>query len=69
MTADDVDPNERVGEVVAGRPGRSRVFERLGIAYCCGGKTPLERTRREKGLDDVVRVTAGHPHWFAPGGR
>jgi regulator of cell morphogenesis and NO signaling len=40
-----------VGEMVAERPGRSRVFEELGIDYCCGGKMPLEQACREKGLD------------------
>src|SRR5262245_25053576 len=30
-----------VGELVAERPGRSRVFEELGIDYCCGGKLSL----------------------------
>lgn len=39
---------------MAERPGRSRVFERLGIDYCCGGKRPLEEACREKGLDPAV---------------
>jgi len=60
MIANGVDPNTRVGELVAQRPGRSRVFERLGIDYCCGGKTPLDRACREKGLDvdNVLREIA-----------
>src|SRR5262245_24838722 len=40
-----------VGELVAERPARARVFERLGIDYCCGGKEPLEQACREAGLD------------------
>lgn len=40
-----------IGELVVGSPGRARVFEALGIDYCCGGKTPLELACRERGLD------------------
>ena len=31
-----------VGELVAERPSRARVFERFGIDYCCGGKKPRQ---------------------------
>ncbi len=60
MIANDIDLKTRVGELVAERPGRSRVFERLGIDYCCSGTTPLDRACREKGLDvaDVLREIA-----------
>lgn len=46
-----------VGELVVERPGRARVFEKLGIDYCCGGKRPLTEACRTKGLDvtQVVR--------------
>jgi regulator of cell morphogenesis and NO signaling len=40
-----------VGELVTQRPGRSRVFEKLGIDYCCGGKKPLAEACKNKGLD------------------
>jgi regulator of cell morphogenesis and NO signaling len=40
-----------VGDLVAQRKGRSRVFERLGIDYCCGGKRPLSEACASKGLD------------------
>jgi regulator of cell morphogenesis and NO signaling len=45
-----------VGELVAEKPGRSRIFERLGIDYCCGGKKPLAQACEEKGLsmDEVL---------------
>jgi regulator of cell morphogenesis and NO signaling len=47
-----------IGELVAQRPGRSRVFERLGIDYCCGGKRPLSEACASKGLDaDTVLAT------------
>ena len=40
-----------VGQLVAERPGVARVFERLGIDYCCGGKQLLDAACAEKGLD------------------
>jgi regulator of cell morphogenesis and NO signaling len=42
---------ETVGEMVASRPALSRVFEQVGIDYCCGGKKTLEAACEEKGLD------------------
>ena len=45
-----------VGQLVVERPGRARVFERLGIDYCCGGKKPLRQAIAEKKLaaDNVL---------------
>src|SRR6478672_3716457 len=40
-----------VGQLVADRPSRSVLFERLGIDYCCGGKRPLRDACARKGLD------------------
>ncbi|HEY3323411.1 MAG TPA: iron-sulfur cluster repair di-iron protein [Planctomycetota bacterium] len=40
-----------VGELVAQRPARSKVFEKLGIDYCCGGKKELDAACAELGLD------------------
>src|SRR5512146_1401727 len=40
-----------IGEMVAERPSRARVFEKFGIDYCCGGKQSLENACRQKGLD------------------
>lgn len=37
--------------LVTERPGRARVFEVLGIDYCCGGNRPLGEVCVEKGLD------------------
>tara|TARA_R110000744_G_scaffold343773_2_gene449004 strand:+ start:32297 stop:33025 length:729 start_codon:yes stop_codon:yes gene_type:complete len=45
--------NQSVGELVVERPQRSRIFESLGIDYCCGGKLPLEVACQQKGLDLV----------------
>lgn len=49
MTSLDI--HTTVGELVADRPSRSRVFQQLGIDFCCGGKKPLEDACRDKGLD------------------
>lgn len=40
-----------VGELVAEKPRRSKVFEQYGIDYCCGGKKPLSLACAEKALD------------------
>lgn len=40
-----------VGELVRERPSRARVFEDLGIDYCCGGKKPLAEACAKKGHD------------------
>lgn len=32
-------------------PGATRLFERIGIDYCCGGKRPLDEACAERGLD------------------
>jgi regulator of cell morphogenesis and NO signaling len=40
-----------VSEIAAGSLAAVRVFERLGIDYCCGGKRPLADVCQEKGHD------------------
>jgi regulator of cell morphogenesis and NO signaling len=40
-----------VSDLVVERPSRSRVFEELGIDYCCGGGVPLEEACAGVGLD------------------
>jgi regulator of cell morphogenesis and NO signaling len=40
-----------VGQLVTDRPNRSRVFQQLGIDFCCGGKRSLAEACREKGWD------------------
>lgn len=45
-----------VGEIVRALPARSRVFENLGIDYCCGGKKSLAEACRAKGLDPATVV-------------
>jgi regulator of cell morphogenesis and NO signaling len=50
-----ITPEKTVGELVVEQPSLSRVFEALGIDYCCGGKKPLEIACAEQGiaLEDV----------------
>jgi regulator of cell morphogenesis and NO signaling len=43
-----------VGALVAERPARARLFERLAIDYCCGGNRPLDEVCRERGLDPTT---------------
>jgi regulator of cell morphogenesis and NO signaling len=45
------DTTRTVGELVAERPARSRVFEEMGIDYCCGGKLTLAQACARKGID------------------
>lgn len=45
-----------VGQLVAEGPARSRVFERWGIDYCCGGKKNLGEVCAKKGLDAATVV-------------
>ena len=46
-----IDTHATVGQLVVERPARSRVFQRLGIDFCCGGKRPLADACRDKGLN------------------
>lgn len=57
ITAETPTIETTVGELVARRPSRSRVFEKLGIDYCCGGKKPLSEICAEKGLDANTVLT------------
>ena len=42
---------QTVGQMVVERPQRSRVFDRLHIDYCCGGKRTLAEACTKRGLD------------------
>jgi regulator of cell morphogenesis and NO signaling len=46
-----VSGDARVADLVLEQPSRSRVFERFGIDYCCGGKTPLSVACADRGVD------------------
>ncbi len=53
----NITPETTVGEIVRAAPARSRIFENLGIDYCCGGKKPLAEACRAKGLDAATVAT------------
>ncbi len=40
-----------VSELVVERPSRSRLFEEVGIDYCCGGRAPLEDACAAAGVE------------------
>lgn len=46
-----IDVQSTVGDLVTERPSRSRVFEKYGIDFCCGGKLPLAEACRNSGVD------------------
>jgi len=52
----NIGKNTTVGELAASLPGAVRLFEKLGIDFCCGGRVSLEEACREKnlGVDQVV---------------
>jgi len=52
-----IDAQTPVGHLVAERPELTRVLERLGIDYCCGGRKPLAQACQEKSLE-VAEVVA-----------
>src|SRR5262245_37874439 len=61
-----------VGDLAAERPARARVFEQLGIDYCCGGRRPLDDACSDRGLDvesvvallDAEANTLDEPDWM-----
>ena len=53
-----IDPSRTVAELVLERPARARVFEELGLDYCCGGKTPLADACDARGLPVEQTVAA-----------
>ena len=49
-------PDTSVATLVTDRPARARIFERLGIDYCCGGDHSLAEAARKNGLDPETVV-------------
>ncbi len=45
-----VTTEKTVRELALENPGATRVFEKLGIDYCCGGDKSLEQACREANL-------------------
>ncbi len=46
-----IDVQTTIGQMVTENPARARVFERLGIDYCCGGRLTLQAACAAKKLD------------------
>lgn len=63
------DPRTPVGDLVAARSDRYKIFADLGIDFCCGGHRSLEEASREAGraVDDVIEALAADD--AATGGR
>lgn len=57
MTMTMLNQETTIGELVRAAPIRARVFEKLGIDYCCGGKKPLAEVCAAKGLDAATVLT------------
>jgi len=49
-----ISPSRTVAQLVIDRPARARIFERLGIDYCCNGDRSLAQACRESGLDPTT---------------
>jgi regulator of cell morphogenesis and NO signaling len=44
----NITPETRIADIAAQNPATIKVFQRLGIDFCCGGKRPLAEACREK---------------------
>ncbi len=51
LTSSVFTPEITVGEIVAAHPAIARLFEHLGIDFCCGGKQPLSEACADRNLD------------------
>jgi len=57
VTMSPVDPSATLGVLVADRPARASLFERLRLEYCCGGRQTLAEACKQRGLEiDSVRA-------------
>ena len=53
-----IDPSTPLAQLALERPARTRVLERLGLDYCCGGKRSLAEACERRGLQTEVVVVA-----------
>lgn len=51
LTSSVFSPESTIGEIVAAHPSLMRLFENLGIDYCCGGKKSLAAACAQRSLD------------------
>jgi len=45
-----------VADIATTDPATIRIFQRLHIDFCCGGKIPLEKVCRDRGLDPATVI-------------
>lgn len=61
----NVTPETRIADIATSNPATIRIFQRLGIDFCCGGKRPLREAcaERQMTFEEVRREleTAGEP--------
>jgi regulator of cell morphogenesis and NO signaling len=53
-----IDPSRTVAELVLEQPSRARIFEELGVDYCCGGKKSLGEACAARGVAVETAVAA-----------
>ena len=53
-----IDATRMIKDIVLAEPASAKVFERMGIDYCCGGNRPLADACRTAGVDveDVAKL-------------
>ena len=58
-----IDQTTTVAEIASALPASVRLFQRHGIDFCCGGKTPLATVCQQKGIPfaDVTRALDALP--------
>lgn len=61
----NVNLQETVGQLATSVPGATRIFERLGIDYCCGGKRTLTEACRvaQVPVDSLVAALTDAGQW------
>ncbi len=58
MTSLEFSSADRIGDIVAAQPLTARLFEKVGIDYCCGGKQTLAAACARKNLDPATITAA-----------
>lgn len=53
-----VSASQSVGDLAVETPGAARVFEQMGIDFCCGGKKSLSEACKDKGIELKVVLQA-----------
>ena len=62
----EIDTTRMVKDIVLAEPASAKVFEQMGIDYCCGGNKPLadawkwDRKRSGGDITPLVAITLAH---------